>query len=381
MKIYWITEIHTDTLYKSSRFEVSNALKKRGHKVTLILQRTINEKHLSNEEYIALPTIDYRMIYKLIFGFFLFFYLPFIIKKGKADVIIIDGVDIWTAFIIPLKFLRIPLLLDIRSLKQNTKMSSESIFFSTSLSLSKYLVKGVTTITPELKHVLVNTYGMKQDKIGIWTSGVSLENFTNQSNVNDAIIKKGPSKPFTIMYHGSYSQYRGIENIIQSLKNLDDEIRKNIQLLLVGFNMKEIDKLLLFCNQLGVSDLVRFVPQVPYEKIPSYISVCDVGIIPLPPENEWCRESSPLKTLEYLAMCKPIIATKIPFHQRIFEKGRCGILIENSEPESIAAAITYLYKHKEELDSMGRTGREIVEKYYTWDKKALDLEKFINTIV
>jgi hypothetical protein len=40
------------------------------------------------------------------------------VKKEKSDLIIIDGVDIWLPFVIPLKFLKIPLLLDIRSLNR-----------------------------------------------------------------------------------------------------------------------------------------------------------------------------------------------------------------------------------------------------------------------
>jgi len=379
MKIYWITELDINTKHKASRFELAEALRNRGHIVTLVIKRKIGEKKIKNEKIIAFPTILCRIISKFIFGMILFFYLPFIIRTKKIYIILIDVVDVWLPFLIPLKLLRIPLILDIRS--TTIKGTLNSVLQVTSLFLSKYLVKGWTTITPELKNILVKKYKIKKEKIGIWTSGVSIKNFTNQSNVGKTIIQTVKSKPFILMYHGSYSPYRGIENVILSLNKLNNSVRDKIKVLFVGFNESQIKKLSVFCDKINIAEKVQFIPQVRYEELPSYISICDVGIIPLPPGNEWCWESSPLKTLEYLAMSKPIIATNIPFHQKIFDKGNCGVLIKNSEPESIANAITDIYNNREKLDAMGKVGREIVEKFYTWDKKALDLEKFINTLL
>jgi glycosyltransferase involved in cell wall biosynthesis len=379
MNIYWITELDLNTKHKASRFELAEALRNRGHIVTLVIKREIRDKKINDNNLISLPTIPIPIISKFVFGMILFFYLPFILRDKKIDIIIIDGVHVWLPFVIPLKLLHIPLILDIRS--TTTRESLDSILQDTSLFLSKYLVNGLTTITPELKDILIKKYKIEKNKIGIWSSGVSIKNFTSKSNMDNTMIQNIESKSFILMYHGSYSPHRGIENIISSLKNLDVDLRQKIELIFIGFSLKKNEELSIFCNQLGLNKQVRFIPQVPYEKMPSYISVCDVGIIPLPPEDEWCWESSPLKTLEYLAMGKPVIATNIPFHQRIFEKGECGVLIKNNEPESIANAIIYLYENRQRLDKMGKVGREIVENFYTWDKKALDLEKFIYTIL
>jgi len=379
MKICWITGLDINTKHKASRFELAEALRNRGHIATLVINRKIGEKKIKNEKIIAFPTIPCRIISRFIFGMMLFFYLPFIIRNKKIDIILIDGVDVWLPFLITLKLLRIQLILDIRS--TTIKGTLNSGLQVTSLFLSKYLVEGCTTITPELKNILLKKYKIKKEKIGIWTSGVSIKIFTNQSNVGKTTIQNVKSKPFILMYHGSYSPYRGIENIILSLTKLNNSVRDKMKVLFVGFNKSQIKKLSVFCDKINITEKVQFVPQVRYEELPSYISICDVGIIPLPPDDEWCRESAPLKTLEYLAMSKPIIATNIPFHQRIFNKGNCGVLIKNSEPDSIANAISYIYNNREKLDEMGKVGREIVEKFYTWDKKALDLEKSINTLL
>jgi len=379
MKIYWITELNLNTRHKSSRFELSDALRKQGHEVILVIQRKISERKSINDEILTFPTIFYPIISKFLYGLILFFYLPIFFRKKKVDVVIIDGIDVWLPFLISLKLLGIPLILDVRT--TTIKRSLHSILLDTSLYLSRFLVNGLTTITPELKNILINRYKIKEKDIGIWTSGVAINKFQKNTTIPDSLKKIRESKDFILMYHGAYAPYRGIENTIESLNNLDPDIRKKIKLIFVGFDTKKIEKLTIFCNQFVYKDQILFIPQVAYEDMPSYLSLCDVGVIPLPPENEWCWESSPLKTLEYLAMGKPIIATNIPFHKRILDKGNCGVLIKNSEPESIATAIIQLYENKEKLEEMGKTGREIVEKYYTWEKKALDLEEFINTIL
>lgn len=378
MKISWITELDTNTKHKASRFELSEALRNRGHTVTLVIKRDIDEQKLNNEKTVALPTIPYPIISKITYGMILFLYLPFLVRKKKIDVIIIDIVHIWLPFLLPLKLCRIKLIADIRS--TTIRGSIDSILQEISLAFSKFFVDGWTTITPELKTILINKYKIKKEKIGIWTTGVSTKKFVNQSNIVNTIKESEKVKPLILMHHGSYSSHRGIENIILSLNKLDDAIQNNIILIFVGFNDLQIKKLSkLFDNNIAKN--VQFIPHLRYEELPSYISQCDVGIIPLPPEDEWCWESAPLKTLEYLSMEKPIIATSIPFHQKIFNKGNCGILIKDNKPESIASAINYVYNNRDRLHEMGKIGREIVETYYTWDIKAEDLEKFINTIL
>lgn len=379
MKIYWITELKINTKHKSSRFEMSEALRNRNHRVTLIIKREIGEKRIKNEKLITFPTISFPIITKFIFGMILFFYLPLIIRNKKIDVVLIDGIEVWLPFLMPLKLLHIPLILDIRA--TTIGKSLDTILLKTSIFLSKYLVDGWTTITPELKNILVNKYKIEKEKIGIWSSGVSIKDFTDRTHPGKTIIDNEKSKPFIIMYHGSYSPYRGIENVIDSLKKLDDDLRKKIKLIFIGFSAQKIKRLSNYYNQFVFNEQVEFISQVANEKIPSYLTLCDVGIIPLPPENEWCWVSSPLKTLEYLSMGKPIIATNIPFHKNIFERGNCGVLIKKSDPIEIATAITYLYKNRAKLHSIGKIGQEIIKKYYTWENKALDLEKFINTIL
>ena len=56
---------------------------------------------------------------------------------------------------------------------------------------------------------------------------------------------------------------------------------------------------------------VHLVPAQPYEALPSYIAAFDVALIPYL-SNAYTRSCFPLKTFEYLAAGKPVVAAGLP---------------------------------------------------------------------
>jgi len=378
MNIYWISKVKKKSLHKTTRFEISEELRRRGHQVKLITEKNIGEKKTDDENNFSVPTIPYQILSGFTFGVFIFFYLPIMVRKKKIDVIIIDAGNVWLPFTLTLKLLNTFLLLDIRSLPVYKK---HLIPFKISMFLSKFIVNGITTITPELKDVLIKKYEIKNEIIGVWTSGVSEKFFARPSMIDNKNSYFRDPAYFYLMYHGSYAPTRGIENLIESIAELDTSLKKIVKLLIIGIDQNKKINLEELCIKLHINDQVEFIPPLDYDKISTYIDLCDVGVIPLPPQHIWWSVSAPLKTLEYLARAKPIIMTNIPFHCRIFDKGKCGLLIKSNDKKDLAQAITIMYENKDEFKKMGEIGKSIVEKYYKWEKSAIDLEEFIKKLI
>jgi glycosyltransferase involved in cell wall biosynthesis len=376
MDICWITQIDQKTFHKTSRIELANALRERGHSVTLIIQRNVGE-HPSDKQNISLPTFSYSIISRVMFNLLILFYLPFKILRKKTDIVMIDGGNVYPPFVLVLKLLGHPLIMDLRTLPTGEMKTAQSFFFDSSMYLSKLIVNGYTAITPEVKKILIQKYRIEDAKIGIWTSGVSLKSFTKPTTTSNETAIQKDAQCLYLMNHGKYSRSRGMEDLINGIGHVDPSIRSKIKLIVVGTDCDTNSELHKLIHKLNLQNNIMFIPPVPHEKIPAYIDNCDVGVIPLPTNIIWWRVSAPLKTLEYLGMGKPIIATDIPFHREIFEKGECGVLVKDSEPATIAKAIEYLYNHKDKLNDMGKKAREIVEHYYTWEKSAQDLETFM----
>jgi len=377
MNIIWISKFSWDMPHKTSRLKMSEALRKRGHNVTLYMVKKLGGEDFGSDNVICIPTIHLPILSGVFYGLIIFFCFPIILSRKNVDVIIIDSTKVWLPFVISLRILNIPLILDIRTLPIDRE---KSFLFKVSIFLSRYIVDGITTITPELNTILRRVYHLNNKKIGIWSSGVSVEDFNKPGKNNYKKIKSKERK-YTLLYHGDYSPTRGIENLIKAMGKLDSSLRDKIRLMIIGMPVNKINDLSKLSEKEGVIKQVKILPKMEYNKLPQFLKSADVGVISLPPENTWWRVSAPLKTLEYLAAGKPIIATDIPFHRKIFDKGNCGILLESDAPEVIADGIYYLYKNKAELKKMGEEGRKIVDKFYTWDIMARKFEDFLATFV
>ena len=377
MNIYWITKLSDNNPFRSTQLGASDGLRKIGHEVTLFLIRNFTENKSNSNEIKYISIIDKPLLSGLTFGLIMLFYFPFYAKKNKVDIVIVDGDQIFSPFVIMIKLMRIPILWDIRSLPIDCE---KSLLHDISFYLTKYFADALTTITPELRNILQSTYNLYDKKIELWPSGVSMQTF-KIDNTKGTSINSDKKNKFTLLHHGTYSPTRGIEKLIQSIKQIPDSIRYNIQLLLVGIPEEKIQDLIALSKQLDVEEQVLIIPPVDIKEIPSFIHSADVGVIPLPPENKWWKVSVPLKTLEYLAMAKPIIVTDIPFHRKIIQECECGRITPTGNPKDIAKAIIYMYEHQNELASMGEKGQKLIESKYTWEHIAFDIETFIKEIL
>jgi teichuronic acid biosynthesis glycosyltransferase TuaH len=90
---------------------------------------------------------------------------------------------------------------------------------------------------------------------------------------------------------------------------LEAAAERGCSLLLVGpcqrtFDLHRIDRLLIRPN-------VRWVGAKPFASLPSYLRIIDVGLVPYA-NSTFNRRSFPLKTLEYVAGGRAVVATDLP---------------------------------------------------------------------
>lgn len=143
------------------------------------------------------------------------------------------------------------------------------------------------------------------------------------------------SDKYVLIYHGIVSHERGLRELLQALV-LVREQTPDIVLLILGAGGGEAT-LRLAASNLGLRGNVIFHEAVPYEEVPLFIAAADAGVVPLPVEDQW-RRQTPIKLLEYLAMEKPVILTETESHRWIIGDGQaffCGA----GRPEQIARAI------------------------------------------
>jgi L-malate glycosyltransferase len=89
----------------------------------------------------------------------------------------------------------------------------------------------------------------------------------------------------------------------------------------------------------------------------------DIGLYPLPLDNDWVLGKSGLKALQYMAIGLPVVATAIGANYRIIENGRTGILVKTKEEwiEQLALLMT----DPGLREKIGRAARENVVRNYS----------------
>jgi hypothetical protein len=326
------------------------------------------------------------LVSPVLFTIVLILFLPVFIVISRPDFIIFEPeVHILSCFpgLFVSKFTKARSILDIRTVPVETvgfRGFLREFWFSVSILIAKKLFDGITIITSSMKEKICNDFHLNQDRVGVWTSGVSDSLFNPRNFIpeNAELRRKwGLTGKFIVFYHGIFTPTRGLVETIDALKIIIPKY-PDIVLFLLGAG-PSASKLSGLIQRENLQENVIIANPVDHSKVPKFISMCDVGIVPLPDHPYW-RFQSPLKLLEYLAMEKVVILTDIPAHRAVIGKAECGVYISSVNPMEIAKAIEYVYLSKDSLKDWGKIGREIVKRGYTWEKVAGSLENYLLSI-
>jgi glycosyltransferase involved in cell wall biosynthesis len=89
--------------------------------------------------------------------------------------------------------------------------------------------------------------------------------------------------------------------------------------------------------ELGIDELVAFRGRIPLEDVPASIAAADIGIAPTR-RDEFTDSSLSTKILEYAAMHRAAVASRLPLVERTFGPGTVATY-EPGDPDSLASAI------------------------------------------
>jgi glycosyltransferase involved in cell wall biosynthesis len=120
-------------------------------------------------------------------------------------------------------------------------------------------------------------------------------------------------------------------------------------------------------RELGIADRIEFPGRIPIEDVPAAVASSDIGIAPTR-LDPFTGMSLSTKVLEYAAMEKPVVASRLPTVERYFAPDTLSVY-EPGDPESLAAAILDLVDDPaERLARVDRTRRRVDE--LSWTRQA-----------
>lgn len=219
---------------------------------------------------------------------------------------------------------------------------------------------------PEGMKAYCELKGMKADKFIHVCNGIDQnESFTEPSDISSELESIQKKYVRVIMYTGSLGVPNAMKYCIDAMNQIEND---EIAMVIIGEG-SEKERLI----SSSMNRNIYFFKPVPKNTIQTVLAYADICIISWLDMEIYKYGISPNKLFDYMFSGKPIIqAINSPYS--IIGDCNCGVLVPSENASKIKVAIVDLCsKSNEELNKMGKRGREKVLNEYTYDKLARKL--------
>lgn len=215
----------------------------------------------------------------------------------------------------------------------------------------------------------VNKLGTALEDIVVVTNTEEIDHFSGFAD--DESLAAAYTDDFVILYVGAFSPHRGLETAISAMPAVLEKI-PDARLLLVGDGCTRTG-LEQLTNSLGLNERVTFAGYQPFSKLPSYIRLCDAGLIPHI-STPHIETTMPNKIFQFMMLGKAVVVSSVRPMTRVVEDAKCGRVFEVSNERSLAETIIEM-RDEELRKQLGQNGQSAVKEKYNWQ---ITVQKLLN---
>jgi glycosyltransferase involved in cell wall biosynthesis len=150
---------------------------------------------------------------------------------------------------------------------------------------------------------------------------------------------RDPQK-FVMMYHGTVHYIYGLDIAIEAFASVRTEM-SGAEMWIVGPG-KAKSRLTDLAQKRGLGSKVRLHEQIPMAQIPTWVSQCDIGIVPIR-RDVFLDLAAPNKLSEYIVMGKSVIVSRLKAIRHYFSEEALAYF-EPNNPEDLAKQMVRLYR-------------------------------------
>ncbi len=212
--------------------------------------------------------------------------------------------------------------------------------------------------------------GAKREKTEVIRAGIDFERFNSDLDGSAVREKLGIREDDIVLFFmGWLYDFSGLKEVAMELAREPQEYKK-IKLMVLGKG-DLWDTLQEIRREYKMEDKIIMFDWQPYEEVPKYIAAADICILPAY-KNEIMQNIVPIKMYEYMAMGKPVIATRLSGLVKEFGEGNGVIYIERAEE-------VLLRTNELNKSSISKEGLKSLKyvSHNNWNKLILEFERIL----
>ncbi len=169
-------------------------------------------------------------------------------------------------------------------------------------------------------------------------------------------IDRPQSPKVKIIFIGRLIPRKGFHRVVRALPSVQKQatVPFEVEVVGTGAHRAELDSL---AEELGVSELIRYVGMVPYDQLEKSYQYADIFVLTS------LSEGMPSVILEAMGSGLPIIASNVGGNNEIVHEGENGFLIMGDDIELLANRIAQLVNDADLRRGMGIKSREYAMQY------------------
>jgi len=220
----------------------------------------------------------------------------------------------------------------------------------------------------------VTELGASPAKIKLLRAGVDVKRFNPDSNNHAVREQYGLAKDDIVLFFmGWLYHFSGLKEMAIELSRIKND---RLKCLIVG-DGDAYDELQQIVKTRNLEGRLILTGKKPYQEIPAFIAAADFCLLPAYINEDVMQDIVPIKMYEYMAMKKPVIATRLPGVVKEFGQDNGVVYIELPE-EAPAKALEILESNQ--AKELGEKARRFVERN-SWDNIAREFEDILEGVI
>jgi glycosyltransferase involved in cell wall biosynthesis len=217
--------------------------------------------------------------------------------------------------------------------------------------------------------------GARPETVSVNRAGIDHERFGPHVDGRTIRRRYGIADDETVLFFmGWLYRFSGLKEVLSELAKGDHD-GLGVKLLIVG-DGDAYEELQQMRTDLKLEHCVTLAGKQPYDKIPEFIAASDICLLPAH-NNKIMRDIVPIKMYEYMAMGKPVIASRLPGVMKEFGTDNGVLYVERPE-DALSKAMELI--DADAIKNHGEKAREFV-RHNNWSAIVDEFEAMLRAVV